>query len=254
MQDTTEVNNLEYINPKLAAIYNNLNQHYPLEKQFYFDFASQINAKKIIDIGCGTGLLTLELAKLGYELIGVEPAKAMLDVAKADAFSDKVKWIHGDALALEESMADMTIMSTHVFQCFLEDDYLQRVLRSINSSLKTGGYLVFDSRNSHTPIQDFGWPSKTNPNKFINNQGEEMSCWVDVLDHKDNQLTYEMNYFNHKTEEKLISINELIFRSQKEITEYLDQAGFEVEEVFGDWDKSQISKTSLEFIFVARKR
>ena len=51
MQDTTEVNNLEYINPKLAAIYNNLNQHYPLEKQFYFDFASQTNAKKIIDNG-----------------------------------------------------------------------------------------------------------------------------------------------------------------------------------------------------------
>jgi len=253
MQHANKSDNQEYLNPKLAAIYNNLNQHYPLEKQFYFDFASQIKAKKIIDIGCGTGLLTLELAKIGYDLVAVEPAQAMLDVARRDPLADRVKWIHGDALALDETMADMTIMSTHVFQCFMIDDYLQKVLCCINRSLKTGGYLVFDTRNSQVSIQDFGWPSESNPNQFVNNQGEKMSSWVDVLEIKDNQVVYEMHYYNHQKEEKLTSINELIFRSLEEITQYLVQAGFVVEQVYGDWDKSQVSETSLEFIFVARK-
>jgi hypothetical protein len=48
-------------------------------------------------------------------------------------------------------------------------------------------------------------------------------------------------------------VNELIFRSQDEITRSLSDAGFSVEHVYGDWDSSPASATSPEMIFVATK-
>ena len=249
----TKPNYAEYSDPKLVAIYNKVNEHYPLEREFFLSLPKEISAKKIIDIGCGTGMLTLELARLGYEVIGVEPAEKMLEIARGDQGADKVKWIHGDALSLSEGNADLAIMTAHVFQFLLGDKYLAKVLSSINSSLKVGGYLAFDSRNNNIKIQDLGWPTRDNPRYFESNTGEKFNWSVNVLEEKNNRATYEIYYTNERTSKEIISVNELIFRSQKEITEYLNRAGFEVQKVYGDWDKSLVNSTSPEFIFVAKK-
>jgi ubiquinone/menaquinone biosynthesis C-methylase UbiE len=246
-------NYAEFSNPKLASIYNGFNQHYPLEKEFYLNLAKDISAQKIIDVGCGTGLLTLELAKLGYKMVGVEPAKSMLEIAYQNPLSDQVKWIHGDALVLDESNADLAIMTAHVAQFLLEDEYFLKVLNSINKSLKVGGYLAFDSRNSKIRVEELGWPTKQTPRKSTTSNGEDMIWWAEILESKQNRAVYEVHYYNQTTEEKLVSINELIFRSQEEITKCLNQANFEVENVYGDWDKTQVTESSPEFIFVARK-
>lgn len=37
----------------------------------------------VLDLGCGTGLLARTLAMQGHQVVGVEPAKAMLEIAKA---------------------------------------------------------------------------------------------------------------------------------------------------------------------------
>lgn len=56
-----------------------------------------------------------------------------------------------------------------------------------------------------------------------------------------------------QTGEKYESINELIFRTKEEIVDFLQQAGFQIENIYGNWDKSELSNTSPEFIFVTRK-
>jgi 2-polyprenyl-3-methyl-5-hydroxy-6-metoxy-1,4-benzoquinol methylase len=243
----------QYSNPKTAGLYNQTNEHYPLEKEFYLNLAKEISAQKIIDIGCGTGLLTLELAKVGYEMIGVEPGKAMLEVAWQNPDSNKVKWIYGDSLLLEEENADLVIMTTHVAQELVEDSYFADVLNSINKSLKVGGHLTFDSRNSEIKVEDFNWPTKDKPSKFLNTENHQMLLWVNILKNTNNRVMYELHYFNTETKEELVSTNELVFRTQKQITEFLNQNNFEVENVYGNWDKTPVTSTSPEFIFVARK-
>ena len=47
-------------------------------------------------MGCGTGVITCELAGEGYRMIGADPAPAMLNVARQRPYGDRVRWIEGD--------------------------------------------------------------------------------------------------------------------------------------------------------------
>ena len=113
----------EFSDPRLVAVYETLND-YELGTQpdFCRELATEIDAKTIVDIGCGTGLITRELARLGYRMIGVDPAAEMLAVARTLPCGDRVRWLHGDAGLVGEAEADLAIMTGHVAQFFLADD------------------------------------------------------------------------------------------------------------------------------------
>src|SRR5439155_7313855 len=71
------------------------------EDHIYFRaLADEIDARSIVDLGCGTGLLTRSLVRPGRTVIGVDPSRTMLDYARAQPGSELVTWIHGDASAL----------------------------------------------------------------------------------------------------------------------------------------------------------
>jgi len=159
----------EFSDPRLVAIYDTVN---PIGeyKTFYLELAAKLAGDRgtlsIIDLGCGSGQLTCELAKQGHHLIGVEPSDAMLGLARKRATNElaeplaadstrtsqsrsisPVKWLHGGAQNLGAFEADLAIMTGHVAQFFLEDESWQQALRSIHGALKPGGHLAFECRN-----------------------------------------------------------------------------------------------------------
>jgi predicted RNA methylase len=58
----------EYSDPRLVKTYDTVNPIAEYET-FYLDLAAKLSASSIIDIACGTGLLTCELAKRGHRLM-----------------------------------------------------------------------------------------------------------------------------------------------------------------------------------------
>ncbi len=78
--------------------------------------------------------------------------------------------------------------------------------------------------------------------------------WLKLLQVKDERVRYELHYFFVKSGEEVVSVNELVFRSQDEITHALSDVGFMVKTVYGDWDGSLATPTSPEMIFVAERR
>jgi 2-polyprenyl-3-methyl-5-hydroxy-6-metoxy-1,4-benzoquinol methylase len=62
--------------------------------------ADEVEAYRVVDVGCGTGSLAVRLAELGFSVTGVDPAGASLDVARAKPNGELVAWVHGDATAL----------------------------------------------------------------------------------------------------------------------------------------------------------
>ena len=136
----------EFFDPRLVAIYDTVNPIAEYET-FYLELAARLSARSIIDVGCGTGLLTYELAKRGHKMIGVEPARAMLDIARRRPYGTAVRWIEGDVSKLSDVQADLAIMTGHVAQFFLDDESWQAALAAIHEALRPGGHLAFESRN-----------------------------------------------------------------------------------------------------------
>ena len=110
-----------YVDERLVALYD-LENARGADTDFYLGLADAIGARTILDLGCGTGLLTCEMAVAGRRVIGVDPAPAMLAVARRAPGGERVRWVEGDASALGTPEADLLTMTGNVAQIFLEDD------------------------------------------------------------------------------------------------------------------------------------
>ncbi|MGA7267411.1 MAG: class I SAM-dependent methyltransferase [Aestuariivirga sp.] len=101
----------------------------------------------VLDLGCGTGLLAAALGE-GREVFGVDPAAAMLDVARRRAGGQRVTWVEADARTVRLGRRfDLIVMTGHAFQVLLTDDDQRAVCETIAAHLVPGGIFIFDSRN-----------------------------------------------------------------------------------------------------------
>ena len=82
--------------PRLAAMYDALDPDRS-DLEVYAAIADELEAMRVLDVGCGTGTFALLLAERGLEVIGVDPAGESLAVARAKPGAERVRWIHGDA-------------------------------------------------------------------------------------------------------------------------------------------------------------
>jgi ubiquinone/menaquinone biosynthesis C-methylase UbiE len=80
----------EFTNPKLARVYDSFNS-FTEDEGFWLNIVKKNGVKNIVDLGCGTGLLTCELAKLGYKTIGIDPASPMIEIAQKKLYGDKAE-------------------------------------------------------------------------------------------------------------------------------------------------------------------
>ena len=78
----------------------------------------ELEIRSVLDIGCGTGTFACMLAGRGIEVTAVDPAAAMLEVARAKPGADAVRWVHGDATTLPALQVDAAFMTGTSLRCF----------------------------------------------------------------------------------------------------------------------------------------
>ena len=75
---------------------------------------------RVVDLGCGTGRLTLGIAAAGHSVTGVDPARASIAAARAKPGADRVTWIEGMSRWLPDRTFDVVTMTAHVAR--IKDD------------------------------------------------------------------------------------------------------------------------------------
>lgn len=111
-----------FADPRQAALYDVFDDD-RRDLDAYVAIAREVEAVRVVDVGCGTGCLALLLAGQGLEVVGVDPAAAAIDIARAKPGADRVTWIVGDATALpSEPPADLLVMTGNVAQVFVTDE------------------------------------------------------------------------------------------------------------------------------------
>src|SRR5262245_41523617 len=107
-----------YDDPDLAQFYD-LENGWAADLDHCRDLAR--GCSSVLDLGCGTGLFAAALAReQDAEVVGVDPAAAMLDVAPARPGGERVRWVQGDARSIRlERRFDLVVLTGHAFQVFL---------------------------------------------------------------------------------------------------------------------------------------
>lgn len=88
--------------PRLAALYD-IECAGRWDHDLYLALATELGAASVVDIGCGTGVFAVDAAAPGRRVIGVDPAVAMLDLARTRPGGERVEWIHGTADDIPDS-------------------------------------------------------------------------------------------------------------------------------------------------------
>lgn len=136
-----------YCEIETASRYDSARSLPPETKTLWLDALkssiSEQQISKVLDLGCGTGRFTQALSEaFGCPAVGVEPSRAMLDVAKGLTSQSEptVEWQQGqaEAIPLAARSVDLVFMS-QVFHHLAEP---RQALEEIARVLTPGGYLA----------------------------------------------------------------------------------------------------------------
>lgn len=196
----------------------------------YVNMIKDLGAESVIDVGCGTGSLALLLEKEGVDVVAVDPAEASVDIAKSKPGADKIRWIVGGADALPNDSTDVVVMAGNVAQAIVEPALWADTLDHICSALKSGGHLIFETRNP-----DFqAWKEWNKEASFKRVSIEEIGQvdgWVELLDVDLPLVSFRWTYFFHESNTTLTSDSTLRFRTVSELETDLANHGFKIEDV-----------------------
>jgi SAM-dependent methyltransferase len=241
----------EFTDPRQVAIYDAVNSYEPgTQPDFYLGVAKEVSAEVVIDLGCGTGIITLQLASRGYRTIGVDPSAVMLEVAMQKPGADGVQWVQGGAGQLGTPEADLGIMSGHVAQFILKDADWLETLAGMREALRPGGFLAFESRDPRArEWKRWTGGKRTIPDSIYG----RIESWTEVTN-VEGDVVYAVGHRRLvQSNEELVSPFTLRFRSEGLLRQTLASAGFSVQDVYGDWDRRPSGPGERELIVIARR-
>lgn len=233
--------------PRLAAIYDALDPDRS-DLDPYLAMIDEFGARSVLDLGCGTGVFALMLAGRGIQVIGVDPARASLDVARAKPGAGRVTWIDGDASAIPAgAQVDAVTMTANVAQVFLTDEDWLGTLNAVHAALRPGGRLIFESRDPTRRAWEEWTEERTRSTTNVPGVGP-VTDWVQVTDVDGELVTFESPNIFEADGTVITSRSTLRFRSRAALEESLRAAGFSVEEV-----RDAPDRPGRELVFVARR-
>jgi SAM-dependent methyltransferase len=246
----------EFTDPRLVAVYDVLNPYLPgTQPEFYLGLAGELGARTVVDVGCGTGLVTQEFVRRGFTVVGLEPSAQMLAVARRRLGTERVRWINGDVASLGSSPgvrgADFAFMSGHVAQFFVTDESWACALEALHVALRRGGWLSFETRNP--AMREWETWTAANRRTTADPAGGTIETWTEVESVADGVASCVNHYRFLDSEADVTARGALRFRTLDELERSLSIAGFRIERGYGDWDRRPLTEDSRELIVVAER-
>lgn len=239
--------------PRIVDFYDEDNPDGP-DHDFYRALAERVDAVSVLDVGCGTGMLTVSLARPGRLVVGVDPSPAMLAFAKGRPGAAHVVWVDGDSSTAPTGPFDLALMTGNVAQ-HIPDSAWTRTLADIRDRMPEDALLAFESRNPAARAWE-DWDGTDSARRDTPHGAIEE--WMSATTNDDRIV--ELVAFNRflATGEVVREVQHLVFRSRAEIERDLAAAGFAAESVSADWNgtpfDAEASPAPPLMVIVARAR
>ncbi len=237
-----------YSDHVLAALYDTVGAG---RRDVAFYLPLIMSAQSVLDVGCGTGALLHSAREAGHagRLTGLDPAEGMLQQARKRS---DVEWILGDHTRVTfERSFDLVLMTGHVFQVFLKDAEARDALAAIRRALVPDGRLAFETRN-RTARPWRNW-TPDNAVEIVDRTGAAvlMAHEVEAVDGE--VVSFTTTYTSPKWDGPRLSRSTLRFLDREQVSALLSEAGFMIDDQYGDWDRTPPAPNSPEIITIARR-
>lgn len=126
-----------------------LHQINPLRLNWISDFCGGLAGKKILDVGCGGGILAESMARRGGEVLGIDLAEAPLGVAKLHAEQEQVTNINYRYVAVEQLAAEQPAQYD-IVTCMEMMEHVPdpaAIVKACRDLVKPGGHVFFSTIN-----------------------------------------------------------------------------------------------------------
>ncbi len=185
----------------------------------------------VLDLGCGTGTLTELLYEKGYDMIGVDNAPAMLEIAmeKRAESGSQILYLLQDMRELELYSTVGTVISVcDSVNYILEEDELLKVFRLVNNYLYPGGIFIFDFNT------DYKYREVIGDTTIAENREDCSFIWENYYDEESHLNEYDVTIFVQEEGD--------LFRR---FTENHVQRGYTVEQM-----KTLVTQAGMELVEV----
>lgn len=243
-----------------AEVYDQFMDNVPYRE--WADFLQEILQKEgisdglVLDLGCGTGSMTEELAGRGYDIIGVDNSEDMLEIAM-----EKRQESGHDILYLLQDMQEFELYGTVravVSVCdsvnyVTEKEELEQVFRLVNNYLDPGGIFVFDFNTEYKYREVLG------DRTIAENREDSSFIWDNYYYEEEHMNEYELTLFIQETDQKELyhKYQETHFQrayTLEEIRELLEKSGLRFVAAYEDYTKEAPGKGSERICVVAREQ
>lgn len=237
-----------YSDDEAAALYDVLN---PWGAGDAFYLALVMDARSVLDLGCGTGILLGRAREAGHEgrLCGVDPDRSRLDAARRRRAD--VEWFAATAGAMTFAREfELAVMTGHAFQELSGDDDVRDSLFAIHRALVHEGGFAFETRNPRVRAWE-GW-TPANASVVVDGSGRRVRVWHDVDDVADDVVTLTETTGDPDGTPWRLDRASLRFLDVDALDAFLDRAGFAVEHRFGSFAREPLAADSPEIVTIAR--
>lgn len=238
---------------------NPFTQHTEKEVDFFLAMFPLLAGASILDMGCGTGRHSVELAKRGYKVTGVDISEGMLDQArkKAEEAGLSIRWVHADATKplnllsvvngafpeeLEPFDAAISLCEGGfglIGQGDDPEDHDLAILKNISAHLKPAAPFLLTALNGYQVIRqmkdEFIQAGRFDPATMVSNYEDEWELPEGA---------------------RVVKIHERLF-IPPEMVKLLAQAGLRCDRVFGgtagNWGQRPLSLDEIEVMYVCRR-
>jgi SAM-dependent methyltransferase len=218
-----------------AGLYDRLTSDVDYKK--YADFFSSVFEKhaikipeNIVDLGCGTGNLTIKMAEKGYDMTGVDASAEMLSAAYVKD-SPGILWIN-------QSFQELDLFGTYdagisLLDCInhlLDEDSIGRFLRNLRNFIEPGGLFIFDINSEYKFMHVY------NGNTFYSVDDDFSYIWKNDFDEKTGICTMDITAFQKTGDayQRFDTVNRERSYSTSFLTGLLKNYSFSVIAIYGD--------------------
>lgn len=242
-----------------AAVYDTFMDNIPYEewekylKSLLYEYG--VREGLVLELGCGTGNMTEILAQSGYDMIGVDNAEEMLEIAIEKRMKSGL-----DILYLQQDMREFELYGTVkaiVSVCdsvnyILEEEELKEVFRLVNNYLDPGGVFIFDFNTVYKYREILG-------DQTIAENREECSFIWDNYYYEEERINeYELSLFIREGDSELYrKYQETHFQKAYDLEtmkRLITQSGLEYITAYDAFTKEAPTRVSERIYVIARER